>query len=264
LGVVAARRSLSALSGRRAQIQGLIHGYFPQNGTVDTIERELEQLRHRRSLLDRQREVAEASLAKALADRRRILLEADLDKTNGDREPVRRLVERLRDENDSVVDAIGALDRQIGEAEMKLAAEREVRARDAERVKRQEALNAARNVLARYREISAELVDALALLAPCGPMCATARANVEYISREMPAGVESAFVEAASYIAMVASGDAPIRIEAAPVTPPTPPPAIERKQIFLRHPGRWVEAGEHHRRQAYHAHTSARGCARGS
>jgi hypothetical protein len=61
------------------------------------IERELDGLRHRRDLLHRQREAAEAALQKALADRRRILLEADLDKTGGEREPVRRLVERLRE-----------------------------------------------------------------------------------------------------------------------------------------------------------------------
>src|SRR5262249_44679596 len=152
---------------------------------------------------------AETALQKAIGDRRRILLEADLDRTNGQREPVRQLVERLRDEAESIDDALAALDRQIGEAELRFEAERDARERDQERQKRQEALNAARAVFDRYKEISAELVDALKLLTPCGPTCAATHANIEYLNRELPGGVESAFAEAQSYIVQVTEGTTP-------------------------------------------------------
>jgi hypothetical protein len=208
------------------------------------IERELEALRHRRELLTRQREVADGALSKALADRRRVLLESDLDKTGGEREPIRRLVERLRDEAESITDAIGSLDRQISETEDKLAQERDKGIRDRERQHRQEALDAARVVLGDFRAVSARMVEALAPLAGIGVMSAAAHTNLAYLAGELDKGIQASFAEVESYISMIVSGDAPIKIDPPMVAPVPPPAAIKRKAVFLRRAGRWQEGPE--------------------
>jgi hypothetical protein len=218
---------------------------FKKNNAT-AAERDLDSLRHRRALLMKQKEIAEGALEKAIADRRKILLEADIEQ-NGGREPVKALIERLRDENESIVDALSAIDGKICDAEVRIAAEKDETARRREVEKRQAALAAARNLLDRSREINAELVDALALLRSCGPACAAAHGNLEYFANEMPGGIRAAFTEAAAYCVMVAEGTAPINAEpVAPQAPPAAAPAVERMAIFLRGPSRWVEPdGEH-------------------
>jgi hypothetical protein len=63
---------------------------------------------------------------------------------------------------------------------------------------------------------------------------------VGYISRELPAGVESAFIEATSYVAQVSSGEVAIRTDAAPVVPPAPSP-IERRSLTVLQASRWCD-----------------------
>ena len=212
---------------------------FKKNNAT-AAERDLDALRHRKALLEKQREIAESALEKAVADRRRILLESDLDQNGGQREPV-ALIERLKDENEAVTDALAVIDQKIADAEARVAAEKDETARQREAEKRQAGLAAARNMLDRFREISTELVDALALLRSCGPACAAAHGNLEYFARELPGGIQAAFIEVEGYCAMVAGGNVPIRAEVvAPQTPP-PAPAIERRVIVCLQASKWFE-----------------------
>jgi hypothetical protein len=218
---------------------------FKSKNGVSDVEKEIDQLRTRRKMLAGQQQTATAALAQAREHRRTRLLEQDLDSI--DRDKLKNIVPRLVDELDAVNDALVSVDQKLADAESRLAAEAERTAREREVKKRQAALGAARNMLDRFREISRELVDALALLAPCGPACAAAHGNLEYLSRELPSGIQAAFDEVGGYCATIASGDAPIRTESLAAPPAAPPaPKVERVPIFLRGPSRWQEPdGEH-------------------
>jgi hypothetical protein len=235
--------SLTPLPDRRAHKfinTGYPMGIF-RKSAVEQLESEIDQLHTRRKLLARQREAADAALQKALADRRKRLLEDDLDRSNGERGPVRALIERLRDENDSITDALNSLDAKLAEAETKLAQARERGKRDAERQHRQEQLDAARAARNEFKEVAARMVEALAPLAPIGVMSAAAHVNLQYLAGELTKGFDAAFTEVQSYISMVTAGEAAIKAEPV-VLPSAPPPApIERRSVTLLQASRWMD-----------------------
>jgi hypothetical protein len=212
------------------------------NGVAD-LEREIDGLRTRRKALLVLQDMAGAALQKALDDRKNRLVEADIDENNA--ATARALVIRLRDENESTAEALAAVNAKISDAEARLAAERELRKRDTERELRMNQVAACRDALDEFKSASIRLVEALAPLAGIGALSAAAHVNAQYLTGELAKGVQGAFDEAQFYVEGVVNGGAPIKVDA-PVLPVAPPPpaAVERKQIFLRHPGRWTEAGE--------------------
>jgi hypothetical protein len=213
---------------------------FLKRGTaIGEIEKERDQLLTRRKALLAQQAAATAALARAIEDRSQRMVEADMDAGTADK--ARALTIRLRDENDSITDALASLDAKIGECEARLEIERERGKRDQERQARQEQLDHVRDVRERFREACRELIAALKPLASIGPDSANAHAVTEYLDAQLALAHEAGFAECASYVARVSAGATEIKVEP-PAASPTPPPAtIERKAVFLRHPGRWTE-----------------------
>jgi hypothetical protein len=212
-----------------------------KNGVSD-VEREIDQLRARRKMLAAQQETATAALARAREDRRTRLLEQDLDSI--DRDKLKNIVPRLADELDAVNDALVTVDGKLADAETRLAQERDKGARKREADQRSEEVGRARMELSEYLSANARMVGALRPLASIVPAALAALENLERLGRELAVGVELALAESEAYVTQMQSGSVEIRAEAPPVTPPAPAPKVERKQVFLRHPGKWVEAGE--------------------
>jgi hypothetical protein len=96
-------------------------GIFTKRNPVD-------DLKHRKSLLQKQLDAAERRVAEAVDERRRTLLEGDVEKNGG--QPIKSVVPRLRDEVETIREAIGEISGRIAEAEAQLAAERDRTTRD--------------------------------------------------------------------------------------------------------------------------------------
>src|SRR5262249_18413461 len=91
---------------------------------IEIIEREVAGLQARREALQGRLTQAQADLATAVERRRKTLLEG------GEVEPA--TIAHLIDIKDSLLDALATIDRQIADAESKLAAERDRAARKVE------------------------------------------------------------------------------------------------------------------------------------
>jgi hypothetical protein len=215
-------------------------GFF---GKRNSNEKALDDLKHRRGLLELQLNAASQKLAEAVEARRKTLLESDLEQNGG--APIKNIIPRLRDEATALAEAVATLDAQIVEAENKLAIERERIKREQERDLRQSQLDAARKACDRFKEVAAELVALLKPLASIGYDCAHARNVTEFLAGQLALAHEAAFGEASRYVAQVASGHTPIKTEPVVIAPPPPPlPPIERQVVFLRVAGRWMERDE--------------------
>jgi hypothetical protein len=216
---------------------------FLKRGTaISDVEKERDQLLTRKKALAAQKATAEAALQRAVADRQNTMIEADMD--SGRAQEARALTVRLRDEYETVVDVLAAVDQKLADAEARLAAERDKAERDAERERREKQLERVRAAAKDFSTVAEMLLDKLAPLRGVGVMCSAAHVNLTYLAGELAKGFDCAFSEVQSYINQLEGGDVAIRTEAAPVAPPAPQPKVERKQIFLRHPGRWQENGE--------------------
>jgi hypothetical protein len=215
-------------------------GLLRRNET-DNIEKLLDQQRTRKKMLLAQKAAAESALQRALANRRQTMIEADMD--NGRTQEARALTVRLRDENDSIDDALSSLDAQISEIEARLVAERAARARELEAARLREEMAKVREKLTAMKTACAEATDAMRALDKIPAMLA-ARENLERVAPQLVVGTELGLADGESYIAQMLAEHTPILAELPAAPEPPPPAAIERKQIFLRHPGKWVENGE--------------------
>jgi hypothetical protein len=215
---------------------------FKPKNPATGIERELENLRYRKSQLHSLLVAAETRLGEVLDERRRSLLEADLDKVGGERERVRALIDRHRDERDSAIDAIATIDQKLADCETRLAQERDKGARKREADKRSEEVDKARMELSEYRSANARMIDALRPLAGIVPAALAALENLQRLGHELAIGVELALAESESYVTMMRDGGAPIRTELAPPPAPPQPPKVERLTVVCLAPSKWREA----------------------
>jgi hypothetical protein len=213
-----------------------------KNGTLESLERQLDERRVRRELLAKQLATAEGNLQRETAKRRTVMLEQSLDANGNDRDKLRVVIERARDEADVTRDALSTLDAQISEAEVRLAAERERTAREREAARLRDEMDKARVQLSELRTKFGQVADAMRALDRIPAMLA-ARENLERVGPQLITGAELGLADGESYAQQMLAEHTPIRAEA-PAPPPAPqPPKVERKQIFLRHASRWVENG---------------------
>jgi hypothetical protein len=218
-------------------------GLLRRTNSIENSERQLGDLRARRELLARQLTMAEGNLQRETARRRRVMLEESLDANGNDRDKLRTVIERARDEVDVTRDAISTLDVQISEAEVRLAAERERTAREREAARLREEMDKARVQLSELRTKFGQVAHAMRALDRIPAMLA-ARENLERVGPQLLTGAELGLADGESYAQQMLAEHTPIRAEA-PAPPPAPqPPKVERKAIFLRHPGKWMENDE--------------------
>jgi hypothetical protein len=200
-------------------------------------EREVADLRKRRTMLAERLLAAERDLAQALDDRRRVLLEADLDAPAT--EPI--MIGRLRDEKDALVDAIGRVDAKIAEAEQRIATDRERTAREKEAAERRRQIEAADAAAQDFAAAAERLVATLQPLAPVSLAAGAAASNTKYLTDQLSLGVAAGLAECRSYIARVASGTVAIVAEPIRIAPPPPAPDVERIAVMLFQASRWNE-----------------------
>ena len=113
---------------------------------------------------------------------------------------------------------------------------------------RQRQIAEAKQALLQFTVAAEALVQKLQPLAPVAIETGACGANVQLLSRQLAIDVEVGLREASSYVERVLAGGEPIRSEPTPIEPPPPPPppppAIERRSVFLRYAGRWLEGDE--------------------
>jgi hypothetical protein len=202
---------------------------------------ELDQLRARRTLLEKQLVTAERELAAAVEARQKALLEGDLD-TPLDGQSANGVVGRLHDEKAAVLIALTTLGERIAEAESKLAAEHDLAMRSAagkELSTAADALDrAADEVAAALARVFPTLDDVLSKL-PLPHL--VQKANLKVFSDAVVESLRAEVGEARAYIVRLTSGDAALVPPRPDDVKTAPAPIVERRQIFLLVNGRWPE-----------------------
>jgi hypothetical protein len=213
-----------------------------KSGSIADLERELAALRQKRDGLQTRLSGAEFAVEQAVADRRARLVESDTDDEAPDR------VAAARERRDAITDGLDEIDQRVAAAVARLDAEKDRQARKAEGESRQRQIAQAKEALTEFITRSEALVSALQPLAPVAIETGACGANVQLLSRQLAIDVEVGLREASSYVERVLAGGEPIRSEPTPIEPPPPPPppppAIERRSVFLRYAGRWLEGDE--------------------
>jgi hypothetical protein len=200
---------------------------------------ELDQLRARKSLLEKQSIVAERELAAAVEARQQVLVEGDLVEQPNERPD---LVARLRDEAEAVRNAITTVSQRIAEAESKLAVERDQAKRSAAAKELGTAADAlaavAADLAGTVARVPAVLSDVLARLpAPhvVSPERVAAFANGLVEALQLEVG------EAQRYIAQLTAGDVEVISPREEEVKLPPAPNVERREVLLLVNGRWPE-----------------------
>jgi hypothetical protein len=199
---------------------------------------ELDQLRARKSLLEKQLATANRELAAAVEARQQVLVEGDPVEPNERPD----LVARLRDELEAVRNAIATVDQRIVEAEGRLAEEQDSRRRGVasrELTASADALDHAANAVAdAFAKVPAVLDDVLSRM-PLPHLIL--KANVESFAASVVEALRAQAGEARAYIVRLAAGDAALVSPRIEEVKPAPVPAVERREVFLLGPSRWTE-----------------------
>ena len=199
---------------------------------------ELDQLRARKSLLEKQLLVAERELAAAVEARQQVLVEGDPVEQPNERPD---LVARLRDEAEAVRNAITTVSQRIAETEAKLAAERDLAMRSTAAKELSSATDALAAVATDLAAVANRLPGALAdVLAKLPPPHAVLPERIQAFAGGLVQALQTEIGEARAYSLRLAAGDAAVISSRAEETRP-PAPAIERTPIFLLAPSRWTE-----------------------
>jgi hypothetical protein len=201
---------------------------------------EVEQLRHRRQLLDAQRSEAERTLAQAVEARRKTLLEAD-ESTSGQQPKV--LINRLRDERDAVVDAINSIDDRIREAEERIAQACIAAAREAEAARRRAEITTAREALDKLTAAVEDAVAALQPLIPASLAAGAAASSTKLLGDQAKFSITTGLFEVENYVVRMVAGNATIIGQAPAVVLASKPaaPPIERTRCMLYQNSKWCE-----------------------
>ena len=201
---------------------------------------ELDQLRARRTLLEKQLVTAERELAAAVEARQKALLEGDLD-TPLDGQSANGLVGRLHDEKAAVLIALTTIDERIAEAENKLASERDLALRSAAAKELTAAADALDSVAVDLAAVANRLPGAMQRVLTRLPTKPVSKERVELFAAEVVAALQLIAREGRSHAVQVAAGNGTVCEPAAQEPAKPPAPAIERTPIFLLGPGRWLE-----------------------
>jgi hypothetical protein len=203
------------------------------------LETELAALTTRKDLLTRQLATAEQRLDEAVAARKVHLLEGDPDVPIGETP----IIERLRDEKAATLDALTAIGQRIIEAEAKLATERDLAMRSAAAKELSSAADALAAVAADLAGVVARIPAALAdVLSRLPAPHAVAPERIKTFADGLVEALQTEAGEARAYIVRLGSGDAAL------VTPrpddvktAAPAPIVERREVFILAPSKWVE-----------------------
>jgi hypothetical protein len=219
---------------------GLLQRFLRDPTAIEALEREINELETRRGLLDRQRAAADRNLAEAIETRRTKLPEADADQLGAG--AVKSIVGRLRDEADAVLDAQTSIERKLGDARARLAAERDKQARATEGELRTNQITKARDLAMGFSTIGADLAGAMDLLASTCPEAAAAAVNVRHVTQQLSLGVEAGLAGTTLYVERVGGGEEPIRTEPAALPAAPPPAKVARQTIVCLRASKWTEA----------------------
>jgi hypothetical protein len=200
---------------------------------------ELDQLRARKSLLEKQSLIAERELAAAIEARQQVLVEGDPVEQPNERPD---LVARLRDEVEAVRNAIATVDQRIVEAEGRLAEEQDSRRRGVasrELTASADALDHAADAVAdALARVFPALDDVLSKL-PLPHL--VQKANLKVFSDAVVESLRAQASEAKAYTVRLTSGDAALVTPRPDDVKTAAAPIVERQQVFILAPSKWVE-----------------------
>jgi hypothetical protein len=210
------------------------------NSTAD-IERELESLRARRADLTERVTVAQAEVEAATIARREHLVTGDITDDEASRAAAQRVF-AAEAQAWSLQDAIAGIDRQVAEAEAKLAAERDRLARVANVRDQKSRADHLDEVLPPFRDAIA------ALLPPLAAVMAVLRhadqnfvPNVRALLGEIALAVEMQVAELRAQAERIEQGDEPTIHAPAPPIEVAAPIQVDRKPVFLLVDSKWVD-----------------------
>jgi hypothetical protein len=205
---------------------------------IESIERELIELKKRKSALQTMLETAEADLARAIEDRRHRLLESDLDANGG--EPVKDIVSHIRDSRDAIADAVSGVDVKIMDAAQRLDQEHDQIVRKAEADSRSRQLVEIEDARSEYERAAKRLVDTFDNVGGPLPQAAHLQMLIARTAADLMNGTAEAAAQLKGYITSVTTPGAPIFPQAPPVAAVPPPPQVERKTVYLLADAKWV------------------------
>jgi hypothetical protein len=202
---------------------------------------ELDQLRARRTLLEKQLVTAGRELAAAIEARQQALLEGDPD-TPLDGQSASGLVGRLHDEKAAVVTAISTIDQRIAEAESKLATERDLAMREAAGKELTAAVDQLDRVAADLASIVARIPATLAdVLGRLPPPHSVLPERIQAFANGLIDALQTELGEARAYSMRLTAGDAALVTPRPDDVKTAPVPIVERQEVFLLAPSRWTE-----------------------
>jgi hypothetical protein len=210
-----------------------------RKNALDELTSELESLQHRKSQLAALLSAAEQRLDEATRDRQTRLLESDL--TNGP--PIEVPVFRFTDERDAVVAALAAVDSKLLAAQASVDKERDRIQREASSKELAAVVEGLTRVHDDLAAVAAKVAPALsAVLARLPPPHVVAPERVKAFLDGVIEAVQTVASEAQTHAARLISGDAQV---ACAITEPVKSEAalriIERREIFILAPSKWVE-----------------------
>jgi hypothetical protein len=208
---------------------------------VASIEAELADLKARHATLTEKLTAATAAVERTADDRRKFLIEGDLVDDTLRTEINVRLVAAQSAEL-CLQDALRQLGAKIGDAEQRLAAERDRVAREAEA----KAINVDADTLA--TAIAAFDQAGKAMVAALGPLAARLPGvdpnfvpRLSSVTGDLGTAASELVTVARAHAARVVAAGAPI-ISPRPPEPPAPPPVVfERREVYALQPLKWRE-----------------------